>query len=343
MRTAHISAVLLLCCTNAQSRSSSSIVLIPGGSVTVSCSSGQGGARPVPTALGGARPVPTALGGARPVPTALGGARPVPTALGGAVSTGGINSTGGTTGPSFPTCRPDSSPTRDMARHYPLGGKVTTPRIGMQAKQVSVTGASVFWPSLCPVLDQGALGSCTGNDACQTSSTPPYTRTCAQATEAAAVQCYQDASHIDYGCAWSSTCSQCPQAFCAATNANDQGSSAKSAFQAGIYLGWFKGIRPVTQTLQGWHDALLLGPCGFDQNWYNDGFTPSQCGEVVLTGGLAGGHSTEAVGWDVPNGRMWLRNSWGNKWGVAGGYFFYSLASLQQLLASGATMVCPAV
>jgi hypothetical protein len=199
---------------------------------------------------------------------------------------------------------------------------------------------SVFWPSPCQALDQGQIGSCTGNDATQTSSTPPFAGICTQRNESAALQCYEDATNIDNGCTWNATCAQCKSAFCPATSANDTGSSAESAYAAATDLGWFKGTRAVTQTIQGWHDALLLGPCGFDQDWYNDGYIPSQCGEVSLTGGITGGHSTSAVGFDVLNQRLWLRNSWGD-WGVQDGYYFYSYSSLQTLLAGGAEMVCP--
>jgi hypothetical protein len=108
-------------------------------------------------------------------------------------------------------------------------------------------------------------------------------------------------------------------------------------------MGMFHGMRSVTQTLQGWHDALVLGPCSFDQPWYNDGFNPDQCGHVALTGGLAGWHSTMCSGFDVSNQEMDCFNSWGPNFGVGGGYFRYSFANLVKLRAAGATMVCPAL
>jgi hypothetical protein len=241
----------------------------------------------------------------------------------------------------FPQCQtPDQfaakSKTREF-RKYTLGGHVTKPLGAKAFKSAPVVGASVMHRGGCAALDQGQTGSCTGDDATQVSSTPPYSRTCAQATQAAALQCYSSATKLDNGCAWDAA--SCPGSYPPV----DNGSWASSAFRAAIYLGWFKGTRPVVQSLQGWHDALLLGPCGFDQNWYNAGFSPDRCGEVALTGGLAGGHSTEAVGFDVVNQRMWLRNSWGPNWGIEDGYFFYSFKDLDTLLARGATMVCPAV
>jgi hypothetical protein len=236
----------------------------------------------------------------------------------------------------FPACNSAEEHAARAAhkRHHKLGGKITKSRKVRAEAATAVTGVSVFWGSPCTALDQGEVGSCTGNDAAQTSSTPPYTRTCAQADETAALACYSAATKIDNGCSWNAaTCS-------GSYPPNDTGSYATSAYAAATDLGWFKGTRPVTQSLQGWHDALLSGPCGFDQNWYNTGFTPSTCGEVLLTGGLAGGHSTSVVGFDVANQRLWLRNSWGD-WGVQDGYYYYSAASLQTLLAQGAEMVCP--
>ena len=266
--------------------------------------------------------------------------------VGGASSTGGAFTTGGAvaTGGSsavvvvFPQCNSVTEHALKAANHqrHKLGGKPVKPRGAQTIATPPVTGASVFWRSPCTALDQGPLGSCTGNDATQTSSTPPYKRSCAQADETAAIACYSAATKLDNGCAWNAT--TCPGSY----PPNDTGSYASSAFKAATDLGWFNGTRPVIQTLQGWHDALLLGPCGFDQPWYNAGFAPTQCGGVNLTGGIAGYHSTNAAGFDVDNQRMWLRNSWGD-WGVEDGYYYYTFANLRALLAAGATMVCPAV
>jgi hypothetical protein len=263
---------------------------------------------------------------------ATGGSNSTGGAIGGSNSTGGQAATGGSSSApttvvvNFPPCENPTAHASKPAhhKHHKLGSHATKPRTVVRA--TIVTGASVFWPSNCAALDQGDVGSCTGNDATQISSTPPYSRACTQADETAALACYSAATKIDKGCAWNAT--NCAGSY----PPTDKGSFATSAMQAATDLGWFKGTRSVTQTLQGWHDALLLGPCGFDQNWYNNGFTPTACGEVAITGGLAGGHSTEAVGFDVQAQRLWLRNSWGD-WGVADGYFWNA----------GATMVCPEV
>ena len=294
-------------------------------------------------------PCPCATGGksATGGKTSVGGS----IAAGGKLATGGSISTGGSASVVvvFPACNSTTEHALKAANHrkHKLGGKAVNPRNEGVKATPPVVGASVFWRSPCKALDQDVspytgnpTGSCTGNDATQVSSTPPFSRTCAQADERAALLCYQDATNIDNGCAWNATNAQCPNDFTPQTDANDNGSYGQSAFDAAIRLGWFRGTRAVVQTLQGWHDALLLGPCGFDQPWYNAGFAPTQCGSVALTGGLAGYHSTEMAGYDVPNQRMYGRNSWGD-WGVEDGYFYYTFANQRALLAAGAVMVCP--
>jgi len=266
-----------------------------------------------------------------------------PVGQGGMVSYGGSPATGGSVATggaavTFPKC--DGQPGQMRAPRKSEStprkfGPPTRPRDAMRAAPpIPVTGASVWWEPNDPLpLDQGSVGSCVGNDVAHVSATQPYTR---HATQADALACYSAATKLDNGCAWDAK--SCPGSY----PPNDVGSYAESGFRAATSMGWFRGTRPVQQTLQGWHDALLIGPCGFDQNWYQHGFSPDRCGEVAITGALAGGHSTEALGFDVDLQRMWLRNSWGD-WSLRGGFFFYPISSLQKLYLSGAEMVCPSV
>jgi hypothetical protein len=108
-------------------------------------------------------------------------------------------------------------------------------------------------------------------------------------------------------------------------------------------MGWFRGSRPVEQSIQGWHDALEQGPCLFDQNWYESGYATDECGQVKPIGKLLGGHSTACMMFDVELQRMWCRNSWGSGYGVERGYFYYTIESLKSLYTTGATMYCPAL
>lgn len=268
-----------------------------------------------------------------PTPIGTGGS----VATGGASGTGGSVATGGAPAPVFPACSKSMKSASPMGGEQRKFGPPTKPRAKTFSaiEAAPVTGPSVRWNcNVSDALDQDGTGSCTGFDAAMVASTKPYARAL---TNADGLACYSAATKLDNGCTWNA--STCKGAY----PPNDTGSWATSSFRAATYMGWFTGTRPVVQTVQGWHDALLQGPCGFDQNWYNDGFSTDTCGRVAITGALAGGHSTAAIGFDVANQRMWLRNSWSNSFGVENGFFYYTVADLQSLWLSGAEMVCPEV
>lgn len=281
-------------------------------------------------------PSPTASGGA----TGAGGAP----ATGGKASTGGASATGGSTAAPMPGCLSEAqhAASKAMAAEPRKFNKPTVPRTGIKAMQsATVTGASVFhlpnactppdYAGTCNPLDQDGVGSCTGDDAAQVWSTAPYP---GHATQTDALSCYSKATWYDNGCAFDAKA--CPNAY----PPNDTGSYASSAFKAATWLGWFTGTRAVVQTLQGWHDALLEGPCGFDQNWYANGLQTDQCGHVAITGTLLGGHSTAALGYDAATGDWLFFNSWGRDFGV-GGIYRHTSANMLKLWQSGANLVCP--
>lgn len=49
-------------------------------------------------------------------------------------------------------------------------------------------------------------------------------------------------------------------------------------------------------------------------------FDPDPTGRIAVVerSGIAGGHEYEVEEIDVPNGRVWLTNSWGSGWGIEG-------------------------
>lgn len=198
-----------------------------------------------------------------------------------------------------------------------------------------VTGVSTWHePNDWHAYDQGSTSMCTCADADAVASTHPYGRYLSRDD---VIACYAAATRIDRGCEFNAPV--CDGAY----PPNDEGSYGWAALQAAVKFGWFTGTRPVVQSPQGWHDALLLGPCLFDQNWYYDGYNTDECGQVKITGELLGGHSTAMIGFDVPNQRMWGRNSWGDGYGVERGYFYYTVDTLRKLWLQGATMYCPAI
>jgi hypothetical protein len=56
--------------------------------------------------------------------------------------------------------------------------------------------------------------------------------------------------------------------------------------------------------------------------WREDMFNPDDDGRLRITGDVAGGHEYLLRGVDVENKRVWMRNSWGKTWGVAGEAYF---------------------
>ena len=161
-----------------------------------------------------------------------------------------------------------------------------------------------------PILDQGQLGSCTGNAGIGALGTDPLFRTLPTNTtytlnENGAVQLYSSAEVIDGSGPYPP---------------NDNGSSGLSIAKALVNAQIISGYQH-TFTL---NDALLaLGtnPILVGINWYENMFTPDKDGRVHPTGALAGGHEIVARQIDVANKRVWFDNSWGTTWGVQGKFY----------------------
>jgi hypothetical protein len=161
-----------------------------------------------------------------------------------------------------------------------------------------------------PILDQGNVGSCTGNaGVCGLGTTPnfealpsplPFTL-----DENGALALYSAAESIDGDGPYPP---------------NDNGSSGLSIAQALLAAGVISGYQH-TFTLNDALKALTARPVLFGTNWYDAMFTPDSDGRVHLNGKLAGGHEIEAYQIDAPNKRVWFANSWGSSWGVEGCFY----------------------
>lgn len=188
---------------------------------------------------------------------------------------------------------------------------------------------SVFWtPNVDAALDQGTLGSCTGNAVAQCLSTQPWS---ARLTESDAVRIYSRATAID--------------PFRGTYPPTDTGSNGASAWQAAIDLGYVSVPVTAVDSLPELASALQTSPCVLGTDWYEGFFSPTACGELRPTGAVRGGHEPLVVGFDRPLGRWWLRNSWG-AWGVSRGsetgYAYLTTSTFQSLLDRGAEIDCPA-
>lgn len=174
-----------------------------------------------------------------------------------------------------------------------------------------------------PVLDQGQLGSCTGNAGIGCLGTDPFYDTLRSPgmaadpsalargitsgvyplTEAGAVALYSEATKLD----------DAPGSYPPDDTGSDGLSVAKALKSAGEISGYQH-----TFTLT---DALLaLGqtPVITGVNWYEDMFNPDADGRLHITGALAGGHEFVVDEIDAEHERVWMTNSWGTSWGLAG-------------------------
>lgn len=255
-----------------------------------------------------------------------GGAYPAATggtsSAGGNLATGGMVATGGASSVAvqFPACSNTMrAPSRDELEQYK---RTLRPRHRAHPKvkrapvaPVDAALANVFWRSnLSEPLDQGSLGSCTGNASAQCVSTQPFAL---QLIEANAVAIYSLATKLD--------------SYPGVYPPTDTGSDGASACKALVQLGYAKSCTNFTS----YTDALARvqsQPIIVGINWLNDMFTPNSCGGLSVSGAVAGGHEIEVVGYDAGNKRVWLQNSWGNSWGVClaanCGYFYLAVNDL---------------
>jgi len=182
-------------------------------------------------------------------------------------------------------------------------------------------------------LDQGSLGSCTGNATTHCKCSQPYTGVL---TETDAVNCYHLATIADD--------SEIPGHY----PPNDTGSTGWFAMQAAIQLGWFSsasmavGLTAVLQCLQ-----TRPGITGID--WYEGFDEPDANGFVFPTGRIRGGHEIGLVACVIVLGANGLidpkasyivfQNSWGASYGVTydgrDGCFKMTLETYELILASG--------
>lgn len=186
-----------------------------------------------------------------------------------------------------------------------------------------------------PVLDQGQLGSCTGNAGIGCLGTDPFYATVhplntpawanrveapivatpgalAAGTEVlyalnedGAVALYSAATKLD------DAPGQYPP--------DDTGSDGLSVAKALKAAGEISGYQH-TFSLDDALKAVTVTPVLTGVTWYNSMFDPQPDGRLVVdfASGLAGGHEFVVDEIDVENQRVWFTNSWGASWGVDG-------------------------
>lgn len=209
---------------------------------------------------------------------------------------------------------------------------------------------SVDWARRIPILDQGQLGSCTGNAATGILGTDSLGRTATSTVtisaagaaashglfpagdhalnEAFAVALYSLATILD----------GVPGTY-PPTDTGSSGLGVAKALKAiGLATGYGHAfsLAALTSALQG-------GPVIIGIPWLNSMFTPAADGRIPVdqSSGVAGGHEIEIAGYDAAAGEYWLTNSWGTSWGQ-GGRGYLTAADLQWLLSQQGDVTVPA-
>ena len=161
-----------------------------------------------------------------------------------------------------------------------------------------------------PILDQGQIGSCTGNAGIGALATDPLFSISPKSSkytlnESGAIHLYSDAEMIDGDGPFPP---------------NDNGSCGLSIAKALQAAGIISSYQH-TFTLDDALKALTQYPILVGIKWYEGMMNPDHDGRVHIRGQLAGGHEIVARQIDAPNKRVWFDNSWGTSWGVNGRFY----------------------
>lgn len=169
------------------------------------------------------------------------------------------------------------------------------------------------------ILDQGDLGSCTGNAFTGMLGTAGFFEELPKGTtldEAFAVQRYSRATQVDnYRGTYKPT---------------DTGSDGLSVCKAGQADGFVSGYTHAT-SLAGCFTMIGVAAFIIGISWYEGMDEPDAHGNVEIAGQVRGGHEVTVVARQA-DGRWRVKNSWADTWGDQG-HFYVSDAQLTQLLA----------
>lgn len=199
-----------------------------------------------------------------------------------------------------------------LGRHVFHDGRSRAYRVDAQPRGALT---SVRWERHIPVLDQGPLGSCTGNAAIGAVCTGPLwdalpaklrpSATDERAAEVLAVQLYMAATRLD----------NFPGEYPPDDTGSDGLSVAKAAQRAG-YINGYRHAMSLDEALT----ALTRGPVITGVNWYSSFDTPDDNGIVRLTpyAYVRGGHEFVVDEIDADRELIGFTNSWGESWGQGG-------------------------
>lgn len=191
------------------------------------------------------------------------------------------------------------------------------------------THSSVTWQRFSPILDQGQVGSCTGNAIAGLLGCAPFATedrtTWSEFDELFAVDVYSKATIVD--------------GFPGRYPPTDTGSSglavAKVVKSEGLITKYLHAF-----TLPGLIHALQTGPVIVGVPWYHGFYTPDADGLVTVGGSIVGGHEFVVREWNASSHLFTADNSWGQDWGSHGSFSF-SASTWNILRANKADVTVP--
>lgn len=181
-----------------------------------------------------------------------------------------------------------------------------------------VKHSSVLHDIAAPALDQGILGSCTGNAMAQwlncgknVSARTAYNNVVLRKgrsylNEAEAVYIYSQATKYDQ--------------FDGTYPPDDSGSSGLGVGKAMQKKGVIKSYT-WTFDMVSLVSSLMFTPGLLGINWYESMFEPDENGILTVEGGLAGGHEVLLRGYNAKTDLYRIRNNWTPQWGIKGDAF----------------------
>lgn len=176
-----------------------------------------------------------------------------------------------------------------------------------------------------PILDQGDVGSCTGNAMAGALACKPLAGKGTKVNEALALKLYSRATRLDR--------------FLGVYPPTDSGSSGLAVAKAAKEFGYITGYGHAFG-LDHALGALSKGPLLIGIPWYSSLDHPDDAGLVTIDADaqVRGGHEVVLRHLNLDRGLVGGDNSWGRAWGASGpeglgGWFTMTFLTLDRLLS----------